>query len=100
VIRIAWDGTRTARVRLDLPDDRKSGLHATNIHFQPCANRTADWAWRYPDEDCVAGKSEAEDAIYEGLREEIDYLHANLVQKGNSSEGSSPLLEGRSISTP
>ena len=78
---MAWDVTRTVRVRLDVPDDRKSDLHATNSKFQYCANRTADWAWRYPNGDCVTSKSEAEDAIYDDLREETDYLHANLVQK-------------------
>ncbi len=78
---MAWEVTRTVRVRLDVPDDRKSDLHATNSKFQYCANRTADWAWRYPDEDCVTSKSEAEADIYDDLREETDYLHANLVQK-------------------
>ena len=78
---MAWEVTRTVRVRLDVPDDRKSDLHATNSKFQYCTNRTADWAWRYPDEDCVTSKSEAEAAIYDDLREETDYLHANLVQK-------------------
>ena len=78
---MAWEITRTVRVRLAVPDDRKSDLHATNSKFQYCANRTADWAWRYPDENCVTSKSEAEAAIYDDLREETDYLHANLVQK-------------------
>jgi len=78
---MAWEVTRTVRVRLDVPDDRKSDLHATNSKFQYCANRTADWAWRYPEDDCVTSKSEAEAAIYDDLREETDYLHANLVQK-------------------
>jgi len=78
---MAWEVTRTVRVRLEVPDNRKSDLHATNDKFQYCANRTADWAWRYPEEDCVTSKSEAENAIYDDLREETDYLHANLVQK-------------------
>ncbi|WP_424016133.1 RNA-guided endonuclease InsQ/TnpB family protein (plasmid) [Halorientalis pallida] len=78
---MAWEVTRTVRVRLDVPDDRKSDLHATNSKFQYCANRTADWAWRYPDEDCVTSKSEAEAGIYDELRSETDGLHANLVQK-------------------
>ena len=78
---MAWDVTRTVRVRLDVPDDRKSDLHATNSKFQHCANRTAEWAWRYPEDDCVTSKSEAEAAIYGDLRKETDYLHANLVQK-------------------
>ncbi|WP_299268944.1 RNA-guided endonuclease InsQ/TnpB family protein [Halorientalis sp.] len=78
---MAWEVTRTVRVRLDVPDDRKSDLHATNSKFQYCANRTADWAWRHPDEDCVTSKSEAEAGIYDDLRDETDGLHANLVQK-------------------
>jgi IS605 OrfB family transposase len=78
---MAWEVTRTVRVRLDVPDDRKRDLHATNTKFQYCANRTANWAWRYPNEDCVTSKSEAEAAIYDDLRHETDGLHANLVQK-------------------
>jgi IS605 OrfB family transposase len=78
---MAWDVTRTVRVRLDVPNDRKSDLHATNSKFQYCANRTADWAWRYPKENCVTSKSEAEAAIYDELRKGTDSLHANLVQK-------------------
>jgi IS605 OrfB family transposase len=78
---MAWKVTRTVRVRLEVPDDRKSDLHATNTKFQYCGNRTADWAWRYPNEDCVTSKSDAEAAIYDELRHETDGLHANLVQK-------------------
>ena len=78
---MAWNVTRTVRVRLNVPDDRKRDLHATNSKFQYCANRTADWAWRYPQDNCVTSKSEAEAAIYDDLREETNYLHANLVQK-------------------
>jgi len=78
---MAWEVTRTVRVRLDVPDDRKSDLHATNSKFQYCANRTAEWAWRYPEDDCVTSKSEAEAALYDELRHETDNLHANLVQK-------------------
>lgn len=78
---IAWEVTRTVRIRLDVPDDCKSDLHATNDRFQHCANRTSEWAWRYPNEDCVTSKNEAEAALYDELREETDGLHANLVQK-------------------
>ncbi|MBX0297244.1 RNA-guided endonuclease InsQ/TnpB family protein [Haloarcula nitratireducens] len=78
---MVWEVARTVRVRLDVPDDRKSDLHATNTRFQYCANRTADWAWRYPEEDCVTSKNKAENAIYDDLRKETDDLHANLVQK-------------------
>jgi len=78
---MAWDVTRTVRVRLNVPDNRKSDLHATNSKFQYCVNRTADWAWRSPEDDCVTSKSEAEAAIYDELRHDTDGLHANLVQK-------------------
>ena len=78
---MAWTVTRTVKVRLDVPDDRESDLHVTDKKFRYCANRTADWAWRYPDEDCVTSKSEAEAAIYDDLREETDCLRANLVRK-------------------
>ena len=94
------------RVRLDVPDDRKSDLHATNDRFQYCATRTADWAWRYPDEDCVTSKSEAEAAIYDELRHETDGLHANLVQKAikratdDISNCVDRLVEGENTSKP
>jgi IS605 OrfB family transposase len=103
---MAWEVTRTVRVRLDVPDDRRSDLHATNSKFQYCANRTADWAWRYPDEDCVTSKSEAEAAIYDELRHETDGLHANLVQKAikratdDISNCVDRLVEGENTSKP
>ncbi|GAB6880173.1 RNA-guided endonuclease TnpB family protein [Halorubrum gandharaense] len=78
---MAWEVTRTVRVRLNVPADRKNDLHDTNNLFQYCASRTSDWAWRYPEEDCITSKTEAENAIYDDLREETNYLHANLVQK-------------------
>jgi len=78
---MAWEVTRTVRVRLNVPTDRKSDLHATNDLFQHCANRTAQWAWRYPHDDCVTNKNQAEKVLYDPLREETDQLHANLVQK-------------------
>ncbi|WP_226021888.1 RNA-guided endonuclease InsQ/TnpB family protein [Halomicrobium salinisoli] len=78
---MAWTIKRTVCVRLDVPDGRKSDLHATNDCFQYCANRTAEWAWNYPDADCITSKSTAEGALYDELREETDGLHANLVQK-------------------
>ena len=78
---MAWGVVRTVRVRLNVPDSRKSDLHATNELFQYCANRTAEWAWRYPHDDCVTSKSEAENALYDQLRDETDNLHSNLVQK-------------------
>lgn len=78
---MAWEINRTVRVPLDVPNDRKSDLHATNDLFQHCANRTSEWAWRYPDENSITNKSDAEEALYNDLREETEGLHANLVQK-------------------
>ena len=84
---MAWEVTRTERVPLVVPDDRKRDLHATNDLFQHCANRTAQWAWRYPHDDCVTSKFEAEAALYDELREATDYLHANLIQKAIKRAG-------------
>jgi IS605 OrfB family transposase len=78
---MSWEVVRTVRVRLKVPDDRKNDLHATNESFQHCANRTAEWAWRYPDEKCVTTKRKAENELYNDLRDETNGLHANLVQK-------------------
>lgn len=58
---MAWEVTRTVRVRLEMPESRKRDLHATNDRFQYCANRTADWAWRYPAETCVSAERESTD---------------------------------------
>ena len=46
---MTWEVTRTVRGRLNVPDDPESDLHATSKKFRYCANRTAGWAWRYPD---------------------------------------------------
>jgi hypothetical protein len=72
--------TQTVHLRLNVPDDRKSNLHAANNKSQYCVNRTADWACRCPNEGCVISKSEA--AIYYDFPEATDSLRANPVQKG------------------
>ena len=71
---------RTVPIKLDVPRERHGDLHQTKQQFLHCANRTSEWAWRY-DDYCITSKSEAEDALYDELREETD-LTANLVQKG------------------
>ena len=73
---------RTVEVKLDVPTERCDDLHRTNVRFLHCANTTAAWAWRDPREYCVTSVEEAENALYDRLREDTDYLHANLVQKG------------------
>ena len=75
------DVIRTVKVKLDVPDERCDDLHQTKEQFLHCANTTAAWAWRHPDEHCVTSKQQAENALYDRLREETA-LTANLVQKG------------------
>ncbi|WP_136590948.1 RNA-guided endonuclease InsQ/TnpB family protein [Salinigranum halophilum] len=76
------DVIRTVKVKLDVPAARCDDLHQTKDRFLHCANTTARWAWRYPNDYCVTSKKQAESALYDQLREETDYMHANLVQKG------------------
>ncbi len=73
---------RTVKVKLDVPTERCDDLHQTKDQFLYCANTAAAWAWRYPNDCCVTSREKAESALYGRLREETDYLHANLVQKG------------------
>jgi len=75
------DVIRTVKVKLDVPGGRCDDLHQTNDQFLHCANTTAEWAWRHPNEYCVTSKQQAENALYEQLRDETE-LTANLVQKG------------------
>jgi IS605 OrfB family transposase len=75
------DVIRTVKVKLDVPDERCDDLHQTNDQFLHCANTTAKWAWRHPNDYCVTSKQNAENALYEQLRRETE-LTANLVQKG------------------
>jgi len=75
------DVIRTVTVKLDVPDQRCDDLHRTKDQFLHCANTTAAWAWRYPDDYCVTSKRKPENALYEQRRCETE-LTANLVQKG------------------
>ena len=69
---------RTVPIKLDVFGERRGDLQQTKAQFLHCANRTSEWAWRY-DDYCVTSKSNAEDALYDELREETD-LTANLVE--------------------
>ena len=75
------DVIRTVKIKLDVPDKRCDDLHHTKNQFLYCANTTAEWAWRHPDEYCITSKQKAEKALYEQLRSDTE-LTANLVQKG------------------
>jgi IS605 OrfB family transposase len=75
------DVIRTVKVKLDVPDERCDDLHQTKNQFLHCANTTAEWAWRHPNDYCVTSKQKAENALYDQLRTETE-LTANLVQKG------------------
>ncbi|MBX0325849.1 transposase [Halomicroarcula sp. F13] len=72
---------RTVKVKLDVPTERCDDLQQTKDQFLHCANTTAEWAWRHPNDYCVTSKQTAENALYERLRGETE-LTANLVQKG------------------
>jgi IS605 OrfB family transposase len=76
------DVIRTVKLKLDVPTERCDDLHQIKDHFLYCANTTAGWAWRYPNDYCVTSKQKAENALYDQLREDTDYMHANLVEKG------------------
>ncbi len=75
------DVIRTVKVKLDVPTERCDDLHRTKDQFLHCANTTAAWAWRHPNDYCVTSKQKAENALYDQLRNETE-LTANLVQKG------------------
>lgn len=75
------DVIRPVKVKLDVPDKQCDDLHHTKNQFFYCANTTAEWAWRHPDEYCITSKQKAEKALYEQLRSDTE-LTANLVQKG------------------
>ncbi|MFC6758105.1 MULTISPECIES: RNA-guided endonuclease InsQ/TnpB family protein [Haloarcula] len=75
------DVIRTVKVKLDVPDERCDDLHQTKNQFLHCANTTAAWAWRHPNDYCITSKQKAERALYDQLRNETE-LTANLVQKG------------------
>jgi len=97
---------RTVKVKLDVPTERCDDLHQTKNQFLHCANTTAAWAWRHPDEYCVTSTQDAENALYDRLREQTDHLHANLVQKGirraieATKSGVARLKKGQKTSQP
>jgi len=99
------DVIRTVQVKLDVPDERCDDLHQTKDQFLHCANTTAAWAWRYPNDYCVTSKQNAENALYEQLRNETE-LTANLVQKGirraieATKSGVARLKKGEKTSQP
>jgi IS605 OrfB family transposase len=75
------DVIRTVKIKLDVPSERCDDLHQTKNQFLHCANTTAEWAWRHPNDYCITSKQKAEKALYDQLRNETE-LTANLVQKG------------------
>lgn len=75
------DVIRTVKIKLDVPTERCDDLHQTKDQFLYCANTTAEWAWRHPNDYCVTSKQKAENTLYEQLRNKTE-LTANLVQKG------------------
>jgi len=78
------DVIRTVKVKLDVPDERCDDLHQTKDQFLHCANTTAAWAWRHPDEYCVTSKQQAENALYERLLQR-NSTHCEPRSKGDST---------------
>jgi IS605 OrfB family transposase len=99
------DVIRTVEVKLGVPTERCDDLHQTKDQFLHCANTTAEWAWRHPNDYCVTSKQKAENALYDQLRNETE-LTANLVQKGIRraieaiKSGVSRLKKGEKTSQP
>lgn len=99
------DVIRTVKVKLDVPEGWCDDLHQTKEQFLHCANTTAEWAWRHPDDHCVTSKQQAENALYDRLRDETE-LTANLVQKGirraieATKSGVARLKNGENTSQP
>ncbi|WP_277553391.1 RNA-guided endonuclease InsQ/TnpB family protein [Halobaculum limi] len=99
------DAIRTVKVKLDVPHERCDDLHQTKNQFLHCANTTAEWAWRHPHDYCVTSKQNAENALYNQLRNETE-LTANLVQKGirraieATKSGVARLKKGEKTSQP
>jgi len=96
---------RTVKIKLDVPSKRCDNFHETKEQFLHCANTTAAWAWRHPDDYCVVSKRKAEQALYDRLRDETE-LTANLVQKEirraieATKSGVARLKKGQSTSQP
>ena len=76
---------RTTIIPLDHPTERQADSLRQTAHLvQHCRRRTSDWAWNNPKqpEDLNVSKDDAEEALYQDLRDETNEdLHANLVQK-------------------
>jgi IS605 OrfB family transposase len=73
---------RTVRVKLDVPDDRRSDLHATLRQFNDAANYTVEHG-RNDDDYFILNKATIHDEVYYDLRERTD-LPANLCIRAYS----------------
>ena len=76
------EATRTVRIPLIIPDDRRDDLHQTHLKYQHCQNQTVEYCWpikpKQPD-DLITDKGEAEAVLYDQLREDTDGLRLTLV---------------------
>jgi len=79
------DANRTVVLPLILPEGSTSDFHQTIRPYVYCQQETVDYCW--PDTpkqpaDLQTSKQDAENALYDRLREETnEQLHSNLVQK-------------------
>ena len=56
------DVIRVVEAKLDVSTERCDELNQTKDQFLHCANTTAAWAWRHPNDYCVTSKQEAENS--------------------------------------
>ncbi len=79
------EANRTVVIPLSVPEESRSDFHQTILPYVYCQQKTVEHCW--PDApkqpaDLQTSKQDAEDALYDRLRDETnEQLHSNLVQK-------------------
>jgi len=79
------DANRTVVIPLTIPAESRSDFHQTILPYAYCQQEVVEHCWpetpKQPN-DLQTSKQDAEDALYDQLREDTDeQLHSNLVQK-------------------
>ena len=79
------EANRTVVIPLNVPEESKADFHRTILPYTYCQQETVEHCWpetpKQP-EDLQTSKQDAENALYDQLREDTnEQLHSNLVQK-------------------
>ncbi len=79
------EANRTVVIPLNVPEESRSDFHRTILPYAYCQQEAVEHCWpdtpKQPD-DLQTSKQDAEDALYDRLREDTnEQLHSNLVQK-------------------